>query len=263
MRLNYVRRGEGPPLLLLHALGGSLVQWSPVVEALAAERDVIAIDMPGFGDSPELPASTEPSAANLASAALDFCGSLGIDGDLGVAGISLGGWTAIECARQGGARSAVALCPAGFWRKPLDPSNPKVARTRRAGRLLRPLIGPVMRTAGGRRRLLGRSFSHAERLSPAEAAEVATAYVTAPAYPRANALMRAGTVGSLDEVEAPITIAWAEHDQLIRNRPLRDGILPGEVTQLVLRGCGHVPTWDDPGQVARVILDGTRERRTR
>ncbi len=54
-RLNYVRQGDGEPLLLLHSLGGSLVQWSPVMDRLAAEREVIAVDMPGFGKSPELP----------------------------------------------------------------------------------------------------------------------------------------------------------------------------------------------------------------
>ena len=44
----------------------------------------------------------------------------------------------------------------------------------------------------------------------------------------------------------PITLAWAEYDTLVRNKPLRDGILPKRVRQLVLPGCGHVPTWDDP-----------------
>ena len=43
--LNHIRQGQGDPLLLLHSLGGSLVQWSPVMEQLAAEREVIAIDL--------------------------------------------------------------------------------------------------------------------------------------------------------------------------------------------------------------------------
>ena len=50
--LNHVRRGHGDPLILLHSLGGSLVQWSPVMDRLAAEREVIAVDMPGFGEYP-------------------------------------------------------------------------------------------------------------------------------------------------------------------------------------------------------------------
>src|SRR4051812_50055379 len=90
-RLNSVRAGEGPPLLLLHSLGGSLIQWSPVMDRLAAEHEVIAVDMPGFGESPELPPGVKPRAANLATAALDFYDSLGIDGRPAGRGSSPGG----------------------------------------------------------------------------------------------------------------------------------------------------------------------------
>ena len=150
-RLNHVRAGEGPPLLLLHSLGGSLIQWSPVMDTLAAQHEVVALDMPGFGDSPELPQGVEPRAANLATAALDFYDSLGIDGKPAVAGISLGGWTAIECARQGGVSAVVALCPAGFWRRSPESSNQTVARARRSGRAASALLRPIMSTARGRR----------------------------------------------------------------------------------------------------------------
>lgn len=256
-RLNHLRRGEGKPLLLLHSLGGSLIQWSPVLDTLASEREVIAVDMPGFGDSPELPPRVEPSAANLATAVLDFYDSLALGEKPSVAGISLGGWVAIECARQGGAGSVVALCPAGFWRRSPAGSNNTITQARRAGRVLAPLLGPLMLTANGRRRSLGRFFHYPERLSPGEAAAVARAYVTAPAYPESSALMRAGSVGELKGIRVPITIAWGEHDTLVRNRPLGDGILPRQVRQLTLPGCGHVPTWDDPDLVARVVLEGT------
>jgi len=240
-RLNFVRAGEGPPLLLLHSLGGSLIQWSPVMDRLAAEHEVIAVDMPGFGKSPELPQGVKPRAANLATAALDFYDSLGIDGKPAVAGISLGGWTAVECARQGGASAVVALCPAGFWKRSPATSDRTVARARR--------------------RALGRFIYHPERLSPGEAEAIATAYVTAPAYEEASALMRAGRVEELKGIKAPITLAWAEHDTLVRTRPLPDGILPKRVQQVELPGCGHVPTWDDPELVSRVVLAGARRKR--
>ena len=64
-------------------------------------------------------------------------------------------------------------------------------------------------------------------------------------------------MGDLSDVEVPVTLAWAEFDTLVRNRPLRDGVLPKRVKQVALPGCGHVPTWDDPELVARVILEGT------
>jgi pimeloyl-ACP methyl ester carboxylesterase len=259
--LNHVRLGHGEPLILLHSLGGSLVQWSPVMEQLAEEREVIAIDMPGFGESPPLPEGIRPRAANLATAVLDFYDALGIEESPAVAGISLGGWVAIECARQGGASAVVALCPAGFWKRSPQSSNVRLARARRRGRAARGLLRPIMSTERGRRRALGRFIHRPERLSPGEAEAIARAYVTAPAYDEASALMRAGRVEELKGIKAPITLAWAEHDNLVRNRPLPKKLLPRRVEQVELPGCGHVPTWDDPDLVARVVLAGARRKR--
>ena len=118
-----------------------------------------------------------------------------------------------------------------------------------------------MSTAGGRRRALGRFIYRPERLSPGEAEAIAKAYVTAPAYDEASALMRAGQVEDLKGINTPITLAWAEHDTLVRSRPLPDKVLPKRVQQVELPGCGHVPTWDDPELVARVILAGARRKR--
>jgi pimeloyl-ACP methyl ester carboxylesterase len=259
--LNHERRGEGEPLVLLHSLGGSLVQWSPVMDLLAAEREVVAIDMPGFGDSPPLPEGIPPRAANLATAVLDFYDALGIEGKPAIAGISLGGWVAIECARQGAASAVVALCPAGFWQRALKAPSQTIARARRRGRAARGLIRPIMSTSRGRRRALGRFIYKPERLSPGEAEAIARAYVTAPAYEEASALMRAGRIEELKGIKVPVTLAWAEHDTLVRNKPLPKKALPRRVEQVELPGCGHVPTWDDPDLVARVILAGARRKR--
>ena len=258
--LNHVRAGQGEPLILLHSLGGSLVQWSPVLDQLAEEREVIAVDMPGFGGSDPLPDGIRPRAANLATAVLDFYDALGIEAKPAVAGISLGGWVAIECARQERASAVVALCPAGFWRRSPESSN-RLVKARRRGRAARRLIRPIMSTERGRRRALGRFIYKPERLSPGEAEAIAKAYVTAPAYDDASALMRAGRVQELKGIKAPITLAWAEHDTLVRNRPLPKKLLPRRVEQVELPGCGHVPTWDDPELVARIVLAGARRKR--
>jgi pimeloyl-ACP methyl ester carboxylesterase len=259
--LNHVRQGQGEPLLLLHSLGGSLVQWSPVMDRLAAEREVVAIDMPGFGESAALPDGIRPRAANLATAVLDFYDALGIEGTPAVAGISLGGWVAIEYARQGGAAAAIGICTAGFWKRSPASSDRSVARARRGGRALGSLLRPMMSTAGGRRRALGLFIHRPERLSPGEAEAIARAYVTAPAYDDASALMRAGRIEDLKGIKVPITLAWAEHDTLVRTQPLPDGVVPKRVQQVVLPGCGHVPTWDDPELVARVVLAGARRQK--
>ncbi len=59
----------------------------------------------------------------------------------------------------------------------------------------------------------------------------------------------------------PVTIAWGEKDRLLLPRQARRAAaeLPG--ARLVgLPDCGHIPTYDDPELVARVILEGMTER---
>src|SRR6202012_3101336 len=59
------------PLLLIHGLGASASVWDPVVPLLSAERDVVVLDMPGFGRAASLPPGVEPTAAALAGALRD------------------------------------------------------------------------------------------------------------------------------------------------------------------------------------------------
>ena len=64
--------------------------------------------------------------------------------------------------------------------------------------------------------------------------------------------------GTSPTLEAPLTLAWAEFDTLVRRKPLKEGILPERSARSSCPDCGHVPTWDAPELVARVILEGTR-----
>ncbi|MBO3737892.1 alpha/beta fold hydrolase [Actinoplanes sp. NEAU-H7] len=54
--MSHDRRGSGPPLVLIHGLGSHRQVWSPILDAVAEHHDVIALDLPGFGDSPPWPA---------------------------------------------------------------------------------------------------------------------------------------------------------------------------------------------------------------
>ena len=57
----------------------------------------------------------------------------------------------------------------------------------------------------------------------------------------------------------PTTVAWGDRDRLLifsRQAPRARRILPG-ARHVVLGGCGHVPTWDDPEQIARVLLEAS------
>ena len=94
--------------MLVHGIGSRRGVWDPVVDRLAVERDVLAVDLPGFGDSPMLPDGVVPTVQVLADAVAAWWGELGIERPH-VAGNSLGGGVALELARKGAVSSATAL----------------------------------------------------------------------------------------------------------------------------------------------------------
>ena len=249
--LNHVRRGSGEPLVLIHPLGAELVVWEPLLDLLAAERDVIAVDLPGFGGSAPLSNGALPTPQLLARSVGAFMDSLGIE-RAHVAGNSLGGWVALEVAKAGRALSVTGLSTAGLWRRPLGPRPG--ADLRRVGRALLPVLPLVLRSVRGRRLLLRSSVGHPARVPPAAAWRLVRSYVTSPGFEGANAAMRAAVFSGVEQIRVPVTLAWAELDRLVR-RPRETA--PGWRT-LVLRGCGHIPTWDDPEQVTQLLLQATR-----
>jgi pimeloyl-ACP methyl ester carboxylesterase len=60
-------------------------------------------------------------------------------------------------------------------------------------------------------------------------------------------------------IAAPVTIAWGGSDRLLLPWQARQREeLPPQTRWLALPGCGHIPMYDDPALVARVLLDGSR-----
>ncbi|WP_030041481.1 alpha/beta fold hydrolase, partial [Streptomyces resistomycificus] len=112
--VSYTRAGRGEPLLLLHGIGHHRQAWDPVVDILATERDVIAVDLPGFGVSPGLPGGLAYDLPTTTKVFASFCEALEL-GRPHVAGNSLGGLLALELGREKLVRSVTALSPAGFW----------------------------------------------------------------------------------------------------------------------------------------------------
>ena len=50
-RHHYVSKGEGPPVVLVHGLGGTLHAWHGVIENLSLHHHVVALDLRGHGRS--------------------------------------------------------------------------------------------------------------------------------------------------------------------------------------------------------------------
>jgi pimeloyl-ACP methyl ester carboxylesterase len=249
--LHHVRRGEGPPLVLIHGLGGSLVNWEPVLELLAARRDVVAVDMPGFGASPPLPAGTRHSAVNMGRAIAAHCRGLGLERPH-LAGNSLGAWVALEMAADGAAASVCCISPAGLWRGALGPRS---VNARRTGQRIRPLVKAALRTRRGRAALMRTTVARPDLLSAREAIAWTMAWLDAPAYDDANEMMRTLVFERAHEVRVPVTVAWGEQDRLVA--PPRPERIPRGARYLAVPGWGHTPTRDDPEGVARLLLEAS------
>ncbi len=114
-RISTMEAGDGEPLLCLPGLGGTKASFMTTVAALAEERRVIAIDLPGFGDS-DKPLTGRYDAAWFADAVVDLLDELGLErADL--IGNSMGGRVAIEVGLRAPDRAGhlVLLSPAMAW----------------------------------------------------------------------------------------------------------------------------------------------------
>lgn len=98
VRLHYLERGEGTPILLLHGNGTMIEDWivSGLFDALAKTNRVIAVDRPGFGHS-ERPRSRIWTPATQARLFLEAMHQLGAERPL-VVGHSFGTQVAVEMA---------------------------------------------------------------------------------------------------------------------------------------------------------------------
>jgi pimeloyl-ACP methyl ester carboxylesterase len=249
VRVAYDRTGRGPVLVLLHPLGADRRVWDPIVERLGDRRELIAVDLPGFGESQPLAATPTPAA--LAEAVGTLLAEIGVIRPH-VAGISLGGWVSLELALRGSVASTVAVAPAGMWSRPLMP-KPRLVR-----RLVRPVVpalAALARTSAGRRLMLAGTAAHPERVPAGQAAHLVTAWANAPGFDEVNACMRAGRFEGLERIASPVTLVWPEHDRLVK----RPRSLPGSVRSVSLADAGHVPVWDAPDELAALLLRATAE----
>ncbi|MEU2372898.1 alpha/beta fold hydrolase [Streptomyces pseudogriseolus] len=257
--MSYARVGRGEPLLLLHGIGHHRQAWDPVVDILATEREVIAVDLPGFGASPALSDGLDHDLPTMTAALGALCEALELDRPH-VAGNSLGGLLALEMGRARLVRSVTALSPAGFWTRAERRYAFAVLAAMRgiAERMPPRVVEGLARSAVGRSVLTSTIYARPGRRAPE--AVVAETRALAEATGFARTLRAGGSVRFTEDVRGvPVTVAWGARDRLLIPR---QGVRAKQIiprARLVrLPGCGHVPMNDDPALVARVLLDGSR-----
>lgn len=257
MDIVFDRRGEGPPLVLLHGIGHRRQGWSPVLDLLAAERDVIAVDLPGFGESPPLPDGVPYTLDSALSVLAEAFADLGLDRPH-IAGNSLGGLFALEAADRGLVSSATVLSPAGFFNAAELRYASSVLRASRLGaRVPDAVLARLARSPRRRAAMFGMIYGRPDLMDLEALTGDARAMRDAAGF---EPTLRAGRAtrfaGSCADV--PVTIAWGTKDRLLlRSQAVRAQRSLPHARFVWLEGCGHVPMSDDPPQVARVLLDGS------
>ncbi|WP_456696622.1 alpha/beta fold hydrolase [Aeromicrobium sp. P5_D10] len=254
--LVYTRKGSGEPLVLIHGIGHRRQAWDPVFETLAESYDVIAVDLSGFGESPDYPAGTphsmETASANLAA---NFS-AWGIEKPH-VVGNSLGGAIALELGARGLARSVTALSPAGFF-GPVNRLQPFffLLLLRLSSLLPTSVLRAVSRNGFGRKIAGATLYVHPERFTSDDVFGDALALKRCTGFGKT---LKAGITYKFDgPVPVPTTIAWGTRDLILPygQSALAQERLPS-VRHIALPHCGHVPMVDNPELVTRVIQETT------
>jgi pimeloyl-ACP methyl ester carboxylesterase len=258
-RLSTLSAGLGDPVVCIHGLGATKASFLPTVGALAGERRVIAVDLPGFGESdkPLNAAYDAPYFANAVTALLD---SLEIE-SVDLIGNSMGGRVALEagllCPER--VRRMALLAPAlawlrdRRWRWLLRGPLPKLGLIQPAPRVI---TEPIIRSLvpGGR-----------DGWSAAGVDEFLRSYLTPRGrvafYESARNIYldephgEEGLWTRLAALEPETLFVWGRRDQLVPigfRKHVERALPAGRHLEL---DCGHVPQLEAPEQTHGAIRE--------
>ena len=253
--------GDGPPLVLLHGYADSADTWRLVLDKLARrDRRALALDLPGFGTAAALgPGSVLGQLDAFTAAAIEYAAA---EGDVVVAGNSLGGCLALRAGQDGALPVAgvVPVAPAGLdmpaWfgiieRDPLVRSL-LAAPVPLPEAVLRAVVGEVYRQLAFARpraaaREVVRAFTDHHRKRE---------HVVRILDNGRRLLPELDEPFELERIDVPVLLVWGDRDRMVSHRGARriTDAVPGTTYEL-LEGVGHCPQVEVPERLARLLLD--------
>ena len=248
--VNYVEIGEGEPIIFIHGIAGCWRNWLENLPYFGRTHRAIALDLPGFGDSP-LP-SWDISMANYGRLIHDFCERLGIDQVAALVGNSMGGFIGTEAVIEEPERfdrlvliSAAGISFAEWEGRTFD-------ATARIVRAAIPFLSGDRRvywtTPRGRMLAFGRLFRNPNKLRPELLAEQVRPGLQAPAFNEAlTKIWGYDTRERLPEIEIPTMVVWGLNDNIV---PVEGALgyhrlIPHSRLELFER-TGHLPMLERP-----------------
>jgi pimeloyl-ACP methyl ester carboxylesterase len=254
-RVRFVRKGSGPAIVLLHGFASSLYTWKDVLPVLAQGHDVLALDLPGFGQSdcpPDLSSDEYPRVV------LGLLDRLGIS-RASLVGNSLGGSVVLAVAAERPAlvERLVLVDAAGFNLQ--EKKRPWIVRLVGAPPMAALLDGlPVRRLLV--EMSLRQVFFDDSLVTSARVDEYLEPMLRAGAPRAIRSLLASRSLHPdsmqklLGRITAPTLVLWGREDQWI---PVGDAerfaAALGGAKVVVLDRCGHMPQEERPAEVARLV----------
>jgi pimeloyl-ACP methyl ester carboxylesterase len=253
MDLDHHRAGSGEPLVLIHGIGHTWRGWKPMLPLLERSFDVLAVDLPGFGHSPPLPAGTQSTPEALADAVEAAMDHAAFDRAV-LCGNSLGGWIALELARRGRASSVVAISPAGLQHKRESGWGRNMLLAMRWAARHLPAQEALLRTGLGRTLFAGLTIARPWRLNADDLIEVTRLFADAPGFLATLPHTFEGQPKGLNEIAVPVLLLWGTRDVLLLPRQGKrfEALIPNAELRY-LKGLGHTPMSDDPEPLAEAV----------
>ena len=261
MEMHHIRLGKGKPLLLIHGIGGSWRSWNSVLDGLSAKREVIAIDLPGHGQTPKL--AGENSFYSLTDALEGWLRENNLVG-VDCVGSSMGARLVLELARRGVLGAVVSLDPGGFWEGWQVPFfYYSVAGSVRLVRLLQPLMPAITSSAVGRTLLLAQFSARPWKVPADVALTEMRSFANTTNFDEVLKRLAYGAKQAgapRGSIAHPLVIGWGRQDRVLPpgQAPRALAAFP-DASLYWFEKCGHFPQWDQPQETVDLVLAVTSQ----